>query len=341
MLAVVPEAPVAARGGRPTQQAARVRGAQVLSALQHDRIVCLLGACLVPPHVCLVEELAPTSLFARLHPSLGACSPPPPPFPIPPSHCPVRPFPSALVSAPIIACACVIFRFPLQPRRPANRLLRMLVILLPLPTSTPAPCCCLTRRPFPRHPLQPETLLQMPPSLRSLRSLRLRCHHKVAMPLEVHGRTPRTIIQPDRVLHVLLSHVVAAAAAGGDSVGQARRVPTMTGPPSSESPLTHGGAVGGTSLSPILVDALPDSPLTYTEVGDRPACTPPSPTHPSAPGNLAAPTSCYRSTEVPPGTPHESWEQPLLTRLGSSRLGLQLGGGDVANTGYRPGCQNC
>jgi serine/threonine protein kinase len=41
---------------------------KVLSGLQHDRIVCLLGACLVPPHVCLVEELAEGSLYARLHP---------------------------------------------------------------------------------------------------------------------------------------------------------------------------------------------------------------------------------------------------------------------------------
>ena len=41
----------------------------MLSRLQHERIVCLLGACLVPPHVCLVEELAASSLYSRLHPA--------------------------------------------------------------------------------------------------------------------------------------------------------------------------------------------------------------------------------------------------------------------------------
>ncbi len=47
----------------------RTTATQVLSGLQHDRIVCLLGACLVPPHVCLVEELVAGSLYARLHPA--------------------------------------------------------------------------------------------------------------------------------------------------------------------------------------------------------------------------------------------------------------------------------
>lgn len=40
----------------------------MLSGLQHERIVCLLGACLAPPHICIVEELAPGgSLYDRLH----------------------------------------------------------------------------------------------------------------------------------------------------------------------------------------------------------------------------------------------------------------------------------
>lgn len=41
---------------------------QVLSGLQHERIICLLGACLAPPHICIVEELANGgSLFNHLH----------------------------------------------------------------------------------------------------------------------------------------------------------------------------------------------------------------------------------------------------------------------------------
>ncbi len=67
-----------------------VAGAQVLSGLQHDRIVCLLGACLVPPHVCLVEELVAGSLFARLHQS-GE----PPQSPLPPPLARVRRPPSS------------------------------------------------------------------------------------------------------------------------------------------------------------------------------------------------------------------------------------------------------
>jgi len=36
--------------------------------LQHERIVCLLGASLAPPHLCLVEELAlGGSLYDLLH----------------------------------------------------------------------------------------------------------------------------------------------------------------------------------------------------------------------------------------------------------------------------------
>ena len=47
---------------------------QVLSGLQHERIICLLGACLAPPHICIVEELANAgSLFNHLHgPKQGA-----------------------------------------------------------------------------------------------------------------------------------------------------------------------------------------------------------------------------------------------------------------------------
>ena len=41
---------------------------QVLSGLAHERIICLLGACLAPPHICIVEELANAgSLFNLLH----------------------------------------------------------------------------------------------------------------------------------------------------------------------------------------------------------------------------------------------------------------------------------
>ena len=41
---------------------------QVLSGLAHERIICLLGACLAPPHICIVEELANAgSLFNHLH----------------------------------------------------------------------------------------------------------------------------------------------------------------------------------------------------------------------------------------------------------------------------------
>lgn len=41
---------------------------EVLSGLQHDRIVCLLGACLAPPTICIVEELAlGGSLYDFLH----------------------------------------------------------------------------------------------------------------------------------------------------------------------------------------------------------------------------------------------------------------------------------
>ena len=39
----------------------------VLSRLHHPHIIEFYGACLTPPHVCLVEELAVCSLYARLH----------------------------------------------------------------------------------------------------------------------------------------------------------------------------------------------------------------------------------------------------------------------------------
>lgn len=40
---------------------------EVLSRLQHPNIICFYGACLVPPHVCILEELASSSLANRLH----------------------------------------------------------------------------------------------------------------------------------------------------------------------------------------------------------------------------------------------------------------------------------
>lgn len=44
------------------------REVQVLSALRHPHIVRLLGACLVLPHLCIVEELAMGgSLYDKLH----------------------------------------------------------------------------------------------------------------------------------------------------------------------------------------------------------------------------------------------------------------------------------
>lgn len=40
----------------------------MLSRLNHPHIIRLLGACLAPPHICLVEELASSgSLHDRLH----------------------------------------------------------------------------------------------------------------------------------------------------------------------------------------------------------------------------------------------------------------------------------
>lgn len=53
---------------------------EVLSGLQHDRIVRLLGACLAPPTICIVEELAlGGSLYDLLHTKSGArcCKPMP------------------------------------------------------------------------------------------------------------------------------------------------------------------------------------------------------------------------------------------------------------------------
>ena len=53
---------------------------EVLSGLQHDRIVCLLGACLAPPTICIVEELAlGGSLYDSLHTRSGSrgCKPMP------------------------------------------------------------------------------------------------------------------------------------------------------------------------------------------------------------------------------------------------------------------------
>ncbi|KAK9908804.1 hypothetical protein WJX75_003138 [Coccomyxa subellipsoidea] len=56
------------------------REVEVLSGLQHDRIVRLLGACLAPPTICIVEELAlGGSLYDLLHTKSGArcCTPMP------------------------------------------------------------------------------------------------------------------------------------------------------------------------------------------------------------------------------------------------------------------------
>lgn len=48
------------------------REVQVLSALRHPHIVRLLGACLVLPHLCIVEELAMGgSLYDKLHGPAG------------------------------------------------------------------------------------------------------------------------------------------------------------------------------------------------------------------------------------------------------------------------------
>ena len=65
---------------------------------------------------------------------------------------------------------------------------------------------------------------------------------------------------------IYAKHSLLAAGGGG----KAMRAPSIMGPPSSETPLTHGGAAGGTLMSPIAVDALPSSPLSYTEVSALP-----------------------------------------------------------------------
>ena len=54
------------------------REVQVLSSLRHPHIVRLLGACLVLPHLCIVEELASGgSLYDRLHgPAGNRCNQP-------------------------------------------------------------------------------------------------------------------------------------------------------------------------------------------------------------------------------------------------------------------------
>jgi serine/threonine protein kinase len=60
------------QGSHPGGSAAELESfrqeVRVLSRLQHDRIICLRGACLAPPHICIVEELAEGgSLYDRLH----------------------------------------------------------------------------------------------------------------------------------------------------------------------------------------------------------------------------------------------------------------------------------
>eukprot|EP00884_Botryococcus_braunii_P000534 jgi/Botrbrau1/10481/Bobra.0133s0085.1 len=55
-------------GGSATELESFRQEVRVLSRLQHDRIICLRGACLAPPHICIVEELAEGgSLYDRLH----------------------------------------------------------------------------------------------------------------------------------------------------------------------------------------------------------------------------------------------------------------------------------
>lgn len=48
---------------------------EVLSRLQHPNIICFYGACLVPPHICILEELATCSLASRLHGDMGTDMP--------------------------------------------------------------------------------------------------------------------------------------------------------------------------------------------------------------------------------------------------------------------------
>ncbi|BDA41979.1 probable mitogen-activated protein kinase kinase kinase 7 at C-terminar half [Coccomyxa sp. Obi] len=59
---------VASHSENTTELESFRREVEVLSGLQHDRIVCLLGACLAPPTICIVEELAlGGSLYDFLH----------------------------------------------------------------------------------------------------------------------------------------------------------------------------------------------------------------------------------------------------------------------------------
>ncbi|GMH45368.1 hypothetical protein BSKO_13325 [Bryopsis sp. KO-2023] len=48
---------------------------QVLSRLQHPNIICFYGACLVPPRVCILEELADGSLATLLYREKGKANP--------------------------------------------------------------------------------------------------------------------------------------------------------------------------------------------------------------------------------------------------------------------------
>ncbi|KAG2495213.1 hypothetical protein HYH03_006819 [Edaphochlamys debaryana] len=83
--------PVAIKSLRPMLQGCTIDDIEVfvqeitvLSSLRHDNVVRLLGGCLQPPDICLVEELCATSLDAVLHrrdPSGSATPPPPPPAP--------------------------------------------------------------------------------------------------------------------------------------------------------------------------------------------------------------------------------------------------------------------
>ncbi|KXZ49190.1 hypothetical protein GPECTOR_22g780 [Gonium pectorale] len=66
--------PVAVKSLRPLLQGCTIEDIEVfvqeitvLSGLRHDNVVRLLGGCLQPPDICLVEELCATSLDAVLH----------------------------------------------------------------------------------------------------------------------------------------------------------------------------------------------------------------------------------------------------------------------------------
>lgn len=80
--------PVAVKSLRPLLQGCAIDDLEVfvqeitvLSSLRHDNVVRLIGGCLQPPDICVVEELCVTSLDALLHaptpqPAAGGAAPP-------------------------------------------------------------------------------------------------------------------------------------------------------------------------------------------------------------------------------------------------------------------------